>query len=284
MNASPILDVPADRFEADVLARSHEVPVVVDFWAPWCGPCRTLGPILEQLATQDGGRWLLAKVNSDHAQHLAQRYGVQGIPAVFAFVDGEVAGQFTGVRPPDWIRSWLEDFVPDPAEEQARDGDARAAEGDRPGAVAAWQAALDLDPGQPRARLGLAQDALSRGDADTAAQWVRVLGDGASLPQPLKTRLGQLKLKLEGGGDVESLRAAVEADPEDLDDRWQLAHALAANEHWEGAIEHLLAIVARSRTFKDDGARKALLRFFDVLGDQHEATRKGRQRLGMLLF
>ena len=279
MNA--VVDVPADRFESDVLARSHAVPVVVDFWAPWCGPCRTLGPILEQLATQAQGRWVLAKVNSDHAPHLAQRYGVQGIPAVFAFVDGEVVAQFTGVRPPDWIAQWVDGFVPDPAEATAREGDDHAAAGRADAARAAWHAALDVDATNARARIGLAEDARAHGDAEAAARWIDGLG---AVPAPLKTRLGALRLQLAGSGDVDALRATVDASPADLDARWDLAHALAAQAAWTDAIDALLTIVRQDRSYRDDGARKALLGWFDLLGNDHPAVRDGRRRLGQLLF
>ncbi len=274
------MDVTEATFEQEVIARSREIPVVVDFWADWCGPCRVLGPVLERLEAESGGRWVLAKVDVTANPGLANRYGVQGIPAVKAFRGGEVVAEFVGAMPEAAVRRWLGGFDPDEADDLVARGDAARADGRNDDAVAAYRAALEVRADHPDALLGLAELASDPGEARD------LLG---RLPPRLSpeqaARRARIALGLDGnGGDVASLRARVEAAPDDLDARWELAHALAAAERYDEALGHLLEIVRRDRSYRDDGARKAMLEIFDVVGPRSELADGWRSKLAMVLY
>src|SRR5512142_1504260 len=157
------VDVPPGQFDAAVVEESRRRPVVVDFWAPWCGPCRTLGPVLERLAAAGGGEWLLAKVNVDDDPGLAGRFGVQGIPAVKAFRGGEVVDEFVGALPEARVRSWLEGVVPGPADAAFAEAEARRQAGDEAAAREALSRVLALRPGHGGALLALAELELAAG-------------------------------------------------------------------------------------------------------------------------
>lgn len=277
---SPILDADAASFEQVVLAASHDHPVVVDFWAAWCGPCRTLGPILERQARADGGRWTLVKVDVDKDPQLAQRFGVQGIPAVFAFRGGQVVDSFTGALPERQVRDWLDRLAPDPAVAQVADGEAALAAGHPARARIAFETALDLRPGLPAALLGLAEVAITEDHPDEARSLLDALD---VLPAELDARRTRLRLKL-GGGDVVALRRQVEAAPTDHAARFALAHALAAAEDWDGALGELLEIVRRDRSWREDGARKEMLRLFEALGARSPTSERWRDRLARVLY
>jgi putative thioredoxin len=166
-----IVDVGDRDFEREVVERSRDLPVVVDLWAPWCGPCRALGPVLERLATEQAGAFVLAKVNVDEAPAVAQRLRVQSIPAVKAFRDGAVVAEFVGAQPERAVRDFLASILPSEADRLAREGERKSAAGDAPGAEAAFDAALAADARHPRALLGLARIYAASGQEPKARSW-----------------------------------------------------------------------------------------------------------------
>jgi putative thioredoxin len=274
------IDVTTTSFEADVVTRSREVPVVVDFWAPWCGPCRTLGPVLERLAAQAAGRWVLAKVNTDENRGLAQRFQIQGIPAVKAFVNGAVAAEFVGALGEAQVRSFLDKVVPDEAAVAAASGARAAQAGDPSSAEAAFRAALNLNATQPDALLWLAERAVDGGRSSEAVELLsRMKGPD------LAARLGPvaaLRFRVEARPLAEA--AAAFAAGASVANEFALGEALAAAGDWEGALEHFLAVVRRDRAFGGDAGRKAMLQVFDVLGPTDPRADGWRRKLSMELF
>jgi putative thioredoxin len=276
-----VRDVDERSFQSAVIERSKQVPVVVDFWAPWCGPCRLLGPILESLIAGYGGRIELAKLNTDENPNIAAQFRIEGIPAVKAFRDGEMVEEFTGALPEPQVRAFLQNVLPSEADELADAAVRQAYAGDASGAEATFRKALDLDPNHRAANLSLARLLLAR---DEQAEASRLL---ANLPgDPEATRL-RAEIQLQQGAtdvDVAALRERIERDSGDVDALYNLGMALAATGEYEEALECLLEVVRRDRAYEDDAGRKAMLEVFALLGDEHPLTRDYRRQLGYVLF
>jgi putative thioredoxin len=274
------LDVSLADFAQHVLEESKHRPVVVDFWAPWCGPCKSLKPVLEKLAAEYGGKFLLAKINSDDNQELAARYGVRGIPSVKAFVDGEAVDEFSGALPEGEVRAFLDRLIPSPAEELR----ARAAElhraGDLSGALQMLADGSRLDPGHIGVRLDAAEIMLDLNEADEARRLLASVADDAD------PRVPQLKARLQfmgaEGEDVAALTARVAANENDLEARLKLANLLVAAGQYEAGMDQLLEIVRRDRGFGDDIGRKTLLSVFNLLGGGELVSRYRRQLSSVL--
>lgn len=263
-------DVTVADFAARVLGASRQVPVIVDFWAEWCQPCRILKPILEKLAAEYGGRFILAKVDSDHNQELAQRYGVRGIPAVKAFVNGEMVDEFTGALPEAQIRDFIDRLIPSPAEPLRLQAlDAHAA-GDLEGARQLMAQAIKLDPANDTSYLDYVEMSLAAGAIDEAREIMEAVRPRCRDRARVEALDAQLALAASGGGkiDIAALRTRIAADPADLDARLQLANALAVARDYRPAFEQLLEIVRRDRAWNEQAGRKTMLTLFTVLGAQ----------------
>ncbi|MFP5409091.1 MAG: tetratricopeptide repeat protein [Gammaproteobacteria bacterium] len=275
------LDVGLADFQQQVIDESKHRPVVVDFWAPWCGPCKSLKPILEKLAAEYGGRFLLAKVNSDDNQELAARYDVRGIPSVKAFVNGEMVDAFSGALPEGEVRAFLDRLIPSPAEELRAQAAGLRAAGDLPAALQTLAEASRVDTGHLGVRLDAAEIMLDLGEADEAR---RLIG---SVPDDADPRVAQLKARLQfmgvDGEDVAALTAQVAANENDLAARLKLANLLVAAGQHEAGMDQLLEIIRRDRSFEDDIGRKTLLSVFDLLGGGELVSRYRRQ-LSSLLY
>jgi putative thioredoxin len=245
------MDANEADFEDKVIQRSREVPVVVDFWAPWCGPCRTLGPVLEKAIEATGGRVELVKVNTDDNQNLARRYQIQGIPAVKAFKDGQIVDEFVGAQPPQVVREFLSLLVP--SQQQVAEEEALA------------QAAEKLAAGQLEAIEPLLAAIDPRGPRFDRVEAIR--------------RMLELAHAARDYGGEDKARAAVAADEGDLEARYALGAALAARGQLREALEQFLEIVTRSRKFREDGGRLAMLVLFDLPTIDPEMTREFRRRL-----
>ena len=278
------IDVNEENFESVVLARSTEVPVLVDFWAEWCGPCKVLGPVLEKLADEYNGQFILAKLNVDENQQLAGMFGIQGIPAVKLFRDGDLASEFTGALPEPMVREFLAKFLPSAADKAAQAAAELEAEGKADAAKAAYQAILAGDPDHAQALLGLGRLAMSAGDNDVARNYLERISIVADERKEADRLLARLNLQAGGAQNVAALREKVKADPSNLTARFDLAQALAAVENYDAALSEFLAIVKTDRQFKDDGARKAMVQIFEVLGSEDPLTDKYRSELAAVLF
>ena len=275
------IEVTAHSFAAEVLERSRSVPVLVDFWAPWCGPCRTLGPVLERLAEEAGGTWVLAKINTDEHQELARTFEISGIPAVKAFRDGVVVDEFVGALREPQIREFLARVIPDEASRLAAEARAALLAGDATQAASLFTAALERDAAQPDALVFAAERAAEAGDGERAQA---LLGRLRGRDRLVREReVARITLRA-GGGVVASARAGLSAAPDDPAAIHALALALAGAEQYAEALDLLLGLVRAHRRWGDDAGRRAMLQVFDVLGVHHPLTDEYRRRLSMELF
>ena len=305
-----VIDVTEAEFESKVIEKSKTLPVVVDFWAPWCGPCRQLGPVLEKLATEWNGGFLLAKLNTDEAPTISQALQISSIPLVLAFQDGQVVDEFVGALPESQIREWLIRLAPIGV---GGNGASVAAPGALPGAPGSppattpetplgradklraggrfdeAEAILDellaADRDDPAALLGLARLRLDqKRDADALALIDQIppgeerrVGDRLAAETRIKGAAGAL-------ADIELLARHQASAPDDLVSRHALANALAAAGRHEEALTHYLEIVRADRAFRDDAGRKGMLDIFQVLGGEHPLTDQFRRALSQVLF
>jgi putative thioredoxin len=267
-------------FERDVLETSRQVPVVVDFWAPWCGPCRALKPVLEKLAAEYAGKFLLAKINTDEHPEIAERYGVRGIPNVKAFVDGALAGEFTGAQPESAVRRFLESLVPPPDEVLRRAAEDDVARGDLDAAEAKLRQAIATAPGNAAARVDLAGLLAARRDLAGAEAELAALPDEARDERgaALALRIG-LERRRASLPDAATLKAAVAAQPEDAAARLAYGERLAAEARYAEAFDELLEVVRRDRGEGREAARKRMVELFGLAADDPDLVREYRRKL-----
>ncbi len=280
-----IVETTDATFEQDVIARSKEVPVVVDFWAEWCGPCRMLGPILEKLADEYAGKFALVKANTEQAQTAAATFGVQSIPAVYAVRGGEVVDFFVGALPEGQIRGWLERILPSPADEKVAEAE-RLVTDDPAAAETVFRAALDLDTDHVAAKIGLGQLLLEQGRTEESRELLDQLerrGFLESEAEKLKAAL-DLADKAADAGDLDQCRAAVAAEPDNPEPKLRLAEALAAAGQYEEALESALDLVRNHKTDYGDAAKQVMLDVFQVLPSDSELTSKYRRQLATALY
>jgi putative thioredoxin len=279
-------DVTAANFQQEVIDASFTQPVVVDFWAPWCGPCKSLKPILEKLAAEYNGKFVLAKVNADENQELSAQFGVRGIPDVKAVVNGQIVEQFSGALPEGAVREWLDRLIPGPAEELRRQAREKRAAGDEAGALQLLGQASQLDPQNEWVRVDAAEIMLAQGELEEARRLLNSLRDDEVAKDSRTVQLlAQIKLaEMSAGGENEAtLATAVEADADNHDARLKLANLMIASGRYDEGMGHLLEIVRRDRGFQDDIGRKTLLDVFNLLGGQGELVATYRRKLAALL-
>jgi putative thioredoxin len=288
-DADLIKNTTTKDFMRDVVDASREVPVLVDFWAPWCGPCRQLTPLLEKAVRAAKGAVKLVKMNIDEHPQIPGQMGVQSIPAVFAFQDGRPVDGFMGALPESRIKSFIARLIGDESADAAADLDAAdeaLAAGDANSAAQAFAEALQKDAENDRAAAGLAKCYIKTGDLTRAEQTLALVPPAKTDSAPVASARASLELarKAANAGDAESLRAKLASNPNDSQSRFDLAVALNAKGDRQGALDELLTIIRKDRAFNDDAARKQLLQLFDAWGPSDPATISGRQKLSSLLF
>ncbi len=280
-----IIETTDETFEQDVIERSKEVPVVVDFWAEWCQPCRLLAPILEKLANDFAGKFVLAKANTDQTQAVAGQFRIEGIPAVYGFRDGELLDSFVGVLPVDQIKSWLERLMPTEAEQRAAEA-SRIAQIDPQGAEQKYREALELDANLPKARIGLAALLLTQGRLDECGEVIEELERRGILEPAAKRIKADLEIhsRAREAGSVDECRVAVKADPDKPDLKLKLAEALAAAGEYQETLEISLELVREHKQQFGEPARKIMVDIFQLLPNDSELTRTYRRKLAAALY
>lgn len=285
-----VKDTTTQTFAQDVIEPSRQVPVLVDFWAPWCGPCRQLSPIIEKTVRDAKGAVRLVKMNIDDHPAIAGQLGIQSIPAVIAFVNGQPADGFVGALPESQIKEFIQRVGgaagPSDADRLVEEGEKRLADGESASAAEAFGAALRLDPESVGAIAGLAACLLEDGQTDRARETLAMVPPAAESDPRVTAVRARLDLadQTEALGDAAPLEARISANPNDHQARFDLALLLNARGDREAATDQLLEIMRRDRSWNDEGARKQLLQFFEAWGPTDEATLGGRRRLSSILF
>jgi putative thioredoxin len=285
-----IKDTTTQTFVKDVIEESKRQPVLVDFWAPWCGPCKQLTPVLEKAVKAAKGKVKLVKMNIDEHPSIPSQMGIQSIPAVIAFVNGQPADGFMGALPESQVVAFLERLTKGKIGGETKDllaaADAALAAGDAAGAAELYAQILAEDAANVPALAGLVRCYVQTGALDRARQTLAMIPNGKQNDAAVAAARAALELAEQAKtvGPVTDLEQKVAANPLDHQARFDLALALNGKGRRHDALEHLIAIVKRDRKWNDDGARKQLVQFFDAWGPTDEATIEGRKRLSSILF
>jgi putative thioredoxin len=289
--ADIIKDATDASFAADVLDASRDTPVIVDFWATWCGPCRQLGPALEKAVAAAKGKVKLVKVDIDANPAYAGQLRVQSIPAVFAFVDGRPVDGFMGALPESQVKAFVDKLAkmgakgggPSPIDETLALAKESLELGDVGGAAQAYAQILQADPENVKALGGLAKVYMASGDTERAGEVVAMAPADAKDPD-LDSVRAALSLAAEAPSETAAFEARLKANPDDHEARFELAKALAGAHRLEDAAHQLLTIIEKDRAWNDEAARKQLLTVFEAAGQMSEISRNGRRRLSAILF
>ena len=278
-------DVDASNFEQIVIKGSHKQPVLVDIWAPWCGPCKTLKPLLEKLAEEYEGKFVLAKLNSEENQAIAQQLGVRGIPTVKAVYQGKLVNEFTGALPESELREFLAKVIPSPAQELHLQALALAQQGDTDGALTLLDEALQMDSDNEELVISKAGLLITLDKLNEARELLDTLSPAAKLTDRVKEMLTRIDVseKTAGLADDATLLQTIAAEPGNLQARLDLANVYIAQQQYQPAIDQLFEIIKQDRGFQDDIGRRTMLDIFTLLGNNDELVRTARRQLSSLL-
>ena len=288
--ADLVKDTTTAGFRQDVIAESMNRPVLVDFWAPWCGPCKQLTPVLEKVVKAAAGKVVLVKMNIDEHPSIAGQLGIQSIPAVIAFQRGQPVDGFMGAVPESEVKAFIERLAgpggPSPVEAALEEAVRLVGEGDLAGASELYAAVLEQEPDNVAALAGLAKIQLDAGEIENARQVLAMVPEAKADDPALAGVRAALELAEQAAslGDLAGLQTQVEAHPDDHQARFDLALGLAARGDRAAAVDHLIEIRRRARDWNEDGARKQLLQFFEAWGVMDPDTIRGRRKLSTLLF
>jgi putative thioredoxin len=285
-----VKDTTTAAFRQDVIQESAKQPVLVDFWAPWCGPCKQLTPVIEKAVKAAGGKVKLVKMNIDEHPQIPGQLGIQSIPAVIAFTKGQPVDGFMGALPEGQVKGFIERLVgpvgPSAAEDLLAEADARVAQGDAAGAAELYAAVLAQDPENLAAVAALAKLHLELDDLEGAKRFLAMAPKGKENDPAIAGARAAIELAEQAAslGDVGELQRRIESNPLDHQARFDLALALNARGQREEAVDQLVEIVRRDRNWNEDGARKQLVQLFEAWGPTDEMTLLGRRRLSSVLF
>jgi putative thioredoxin len=287
-----VADTTTQTFVKDVIEASKQQPVLVDFWAPWCGPCKQLTPILEKVVRAAKGKVKLVKMNIDEHPAIPGQMGIQSIPAVIAFSNGQPVDGFMGALPESQVIGFIERLVKEPlgggaeGADMLKDAEAALAQGDAAGAAGLYAQLAAKEPENVAALAGLVRSYVLTGALDQARQTLALIPEAKQNDSAVAAARAALELaeQAKAVGPIGELEQKVAANPADHQARFDLAVALNAKGRREDAAEHLLTIVKRDRKWNDDAARKQLVQFFDAWGPTDPATVEGRKRLSSILF
>ena len=284
-----VVETTTRTFVRDVIDASREAVVLVDFWAPWCGPCKQLAPILEKAVTAFAGAVRLVKMNIEEHPEIAGQLGIRSIPAVYAFRNGQPVSGFVGAQTEAQVRTFLERIAgpaTDGVAELVAEGDAARAERDFDRATLAYGEALQRDPENLAAIAGLGMVSVGSGDLEGARDLLSQLPDAMKREGPIQALVAAVQLAEQASalGGTAKLRRAVEADPADVQARFDLAVALAAEDDRTEAVAELVELMRRDRAWNDGAAQKQLIQFFEAWGPADPATLAGRRKMASVLF
>ena len=281
-----VVDLKQEQFQSEVIERSHTTPVLVDFWAPWCGPCRSLSPVLEKLAGEYAGAFLLAKINTDENPDLALAFQVRSIPQVVLFQEGQAVDQFAGAIPEAEIRRFLKPYCPTEVDKLFALARGKLDAGQKEEARGLLEQVVDREPQHSAARLALAKLLIEQQQPEQARSHLRAipfLADEKEAADRLEQVIG-FQADCEAAGGQASLRETLEKNPQDLAARMALASCLAAAGQHREALEEFLAVVARDKHYRKDSARKAMLAVFSLIGERSDLAEEFRRRLARTLY
>ncbi len=280
-NSNFVFNATNADFQERVLDKSASVPVLVDFWAAWCGPCQSLMPVLAKLADDHAGKFLLAKVDTDAEQELAVQYGVRSLPTVKLFIDGQVAGEFMGAQPEGAVRAFLDQHIPDETARLAQAAVNLYEQGEKQEAIATLHRCLEDDLDNDLVKINLCDLYLREGDIEKTRIILESISANVKLDDTYKTMSGKLKLAQAAADapDVAELQQRIETNPDDNEARYALSAKLTLEQRYEDAMDQLLEIVKRDRKFNDDAGRKGLVDIFNMLGNKDERVTRYRPLL-----